>query len=633
MKKSPTEVLQQYWGFNEFRGSQEKIINAVLNKQDVLALLPTGGGKSICFQVPAIVNDGICIVVSPLIALIQNQVDNLRKRGVKAIALTGGIPFDEVNDLLDNCMFGNYKFLYLSPERLQQEVVQNRIQKMNVNLIAIDEAHCISQWGHDFRPAYLECSKLRALLPETPMIALTATATKQVATDILDHLKYIDPMVVKDSFSRANIAFKIYWEEDKHYRLKQLCSKLNDSAIVYVRTRRLTQEIAEYLNNNNCSATYFHGGISKQEKEKKLNLWLQNKVQIIVATNAFGMGIDKPDVRLVVHYQIPDCIENYYQEAGRVGRDGQYAEAVLITNKTDQERVKKQFLSVLPDITFLKLVYNKLNNYFQIPFGEGSDAIFQFNFNAFCDIYSLNSMLTYNTLHILDQNSVLALSESFSKKATVRFMATKEQLFDYFEKNRFLVSITQTILRTYGGIFDFDTKLNIYLIAKKCNEKEAKVTKILEQLKKDEIISYTAQHSDLEITFLVPREDDSTINIFAKKVKERQQIKIENVDHMLGYIANQKKCRSKQLLDYFGETIYKDCGICDVCLNKNDVSTTISKSVSQEITTALKDKSQTSRQLIETLPYDETIILKAIQALLEDGHLKINSKNEYELVS
>lgn len=633
MKKSPTEVLQQYWGFNEFRGSQEKIINAVLNKQDVLALLPTGGGKSICFQVPAIVNDGICIVVSPLIALIQNQVDNLRKRGVKAIALTGGIPFDEVNDLLDNCMFGNYKFLYLSPERLQQEVVQNRIQKMNVNLIAIDEAHCISQWGHDFRPAYLECSKLRALLPETPMIALTATATKQVATDILDHLKYIDPMVVKDSFSRANIAFKIYWEEDKHYRLKQLCSKLNDSAIVYVRTRRLTQEIAEYLNNNNCSATYFHGGISKQEKEKKLNLWLQNKVQIIVATNAFGMGIDKPDVRLVVHYQIPDCIENYYQEAGRVGRDGQYAEAVLITNKTDQERVKKQFLSVLPDITFLKLVYNKLNNYFQIPFGEGSDAIFQFNFNAFCDIYSLNSMLTYNTLHILDQNSVLALSESFSKKATVRFMATKEQLFDYFEKNRFLVSITQTILRTYGGIFDFDTKLNIYLIAKKCNEKEAKVTKILEQLKKDEIISYTAQHSDLEITFLVPREDDSTINIFAKKVKERQQIKIENVDHMLGYIANQKKCRSKQLLDYFGETIYKDCGICDVCLNKNDVSTAISKSVSQEITTALKDKSQTSRQLIETLPYDETIILKAIQALLEDGHLKINSKNEYELVS
>ncbi len=633
MKKGPTEVLQQYWGFTEFRGSQEKIINAVLNKQDVLALLPTGGGKSMCFQVPAMVNDGICIVVSPLIALIQNQVDNLKKRGIKAIALTGGIPFNEVNDLLDNCMFGNYKFLYLSPERLQQEVVQNRIQKMNVNLIAIDEAHCISQWGHDFRPAYLECSKLRALLPETSIIALTATATKQVATDIIDHLKYIEPLVVKDSFSRANIAFKIYWEEDKRYRLKQLCSKLNESAIVYVRTRRLTQEVAEYLSNNNCSATYFHGGISKQEKEKKLNLWLQNKVQIIVATNAFGMGIDKPDVKLVVHYQIPDCIENYYQEAGRAGRDGQYAEAVLITNKADQERVKNQFLSVLPDITFLKLVYNKLNNYFQIPFGEGNDTIFQFNFNAFCDVYNLNALLTYNALHILDQNSVLALSESFSKKATLRFMATKEQVFDYFEKNRALVSITQTILRTYGGIFDFDTKLNTYLIAKKCNETEAKVTKVLEQLQKDEIISYTTQHSDLEITFLVPREDDSTINIFAKKVKERQQIKIENVDHILRYISNKKSCRSKQLLVYFGETIQKDCGICDVCLHKNDIGTTTSKSVSQEIITVLKDKSQTSRQLIETIPYDETIILKTIQALLENGHLKINSKNEYELAS
>ena len=664
MKKNPTEVLQQYWGFTEFRGSQEKIIIAVLNKQDVLALLPTGGGKSMCFQVPAMVKDGICIVVSPLIALIQNQVDSLRKRGIKAIALTGGIPFDEVNNLLDNCIFGNYKFLYLSPERLQQEVVQNRIQKMNVNLIAIDEAHCISQWGHDFRPAYLECSKLRELLPKIPIIALTATATKQVATDIIDHLKFIAPVVVRDSFSRDNISFKIYYEEDKHYRLKLLCSKINhlgansrdikrnstfnatqasehsnldyrvnESAIVYVRTRRLSQEIAQYLNQNNCSATYFHGGISKQEKEKKLNLWLENKVQIIVATNAFGMGIDKPDVRLVVHYQIPDCIENYYQEAGRAGRDGQYAEAVLITNKTDQERVKKQFLSVLPDITFLKLVYNKLNNYFQIPFGEGSDAIFQLNFNAFCDIYSLKSMLTYNALRILDQNSVLALSESFSKKATVRFTTTKEQLFNYFEKNTTLVSVTQTILRTYGGIFDFDIKLNIYLIAKKCNVKEANVIKILEQLKKDEIISYTAQHSDLEITFLVPREDDSTINIFAKKVKERQQIKIENINHILGYIANQKICRSKQLLDYFGETIYKDCGICDVCLNKNNTSTIKSKSVSQEIIIALKDKCQTSRQLIATIPYDETIILKAIQGLLENSHLKINTKNEYELIS
>ena len=633
MKKSPTEVLEHYWGFTKFRGSQEKIIQAVLNKQDVLALLPTGGGKSICFQVPALVNEGICIVISPLIALIQNQVDNLKKRGIKAIALTGGIPFDEVNNLLDNCMYGNYKFLYLSPERLQQDLVQNRIQKMNVNLVAIDEAHCVSQWGHDFRPAYLECSKLRTLLPDVPMISLTATATNQVATDIIDILKYTTPLVIKDSFSRKNIAIKIYEEEDKFYRLKQLCSNLKESAIIYVRTRRLTQDITHYLNSINCSATYFHGGITKEEKEKKLNLWLQNKVQIIVATNAFGMGIDKPDVRLVVHYQIPDCIENYYQEAGRAGRDGKYAEAVLITNKNDKNLVKKQFLSVLPDISFLKLVYNKLNNYFRISFGEGKDLMFQLNFNAFCDTYNLNTLLTYNALQILDQNSVLALSEAFSKKATVRFTTTKEQLFDYFDKNRALVPITQTILRSYGGIFDFDTKINTYLMAKKCDVKESKITAVLEKLQKDELISYTAQHSDLEITFLVPREDDSTINVFAKKVKERQQIKIDNMDHILRYLENQKKCRSKQLLEYFGEKSYQDCGICDICIGNNLNDSKLSKLVSLEIIEALKVKNKTSRQLIETLPYNQAIILKTIQSLLENRYLKINSKNEYELSS
>jgi len=323
------------WGFENFKGSQETIINAILKEQDVLALLPTGGGKSICFQVPAMVKEGICIVVSPLIALIQNQVDSLKEKGIKAIALTGGIPASEVNNLLDNCVFGNYKFLYLSPERLQQELVQKRIQQMNVNLIAIDEAHCISQWGHDFRPAYLECSKLRALLPETPLIALTATATKQVANDIVDSLKFINSLLVKDSFARKNIGLKVFWEEDKRYRLKILCSTLKKSAIVYVRTRRLAQEIAQFLNSNTCSATYFHGGIPKSEKQEKLKLWLNNKVQTMVATNAFGMGIDKPDVELVVHYQIPDCIENYFQEAGRAGRDGNAAEAVLITSLSE----------------------------------------------------------------------------------------------------------------------------------------------------------------------------------------------------------------------------------------------------------------------------------------------------------
>ncbi len=631
MSKRPKEILQEFWGYTEFKGSQEKIINAVLSEQDVLALLPTGGGKSICFQIPALAKDGICIVISPLIALIQDQVENLRKRGVKAIALTGGIPLEEVSNLLDNCIFGNYKFLYLSPERLQQEMVQSRIQQMNVNLIAIDEAHCISQWGHDFRPAYLECSKLRELLPETPVIALTATATKQVAHDIVDSLKFVAPLVITDSFLRNNIAFKVFWEEDKRYRLKILCSKLEKSAIVYVRTRRLSQEIAQYLHSNGCSATYFHGGISKKEKKERLNLWLNDKVQVMVATNAFGMGIDKPDVQLVVHYQIPDCLENYFQEAGRAGRDGEAAQAVLISHPTDIVRAKKQFLSVLPDSAYLKKVYGKLNSYFQIPFGEGKDQNFQLNFNTFCSVYQLNHMLTYNTLQILDQNSVIALSESFSKKSTVRFLASKDQLFTYFEQHRNLVAVAQTILRTYGGIFDFDTKINTQLIAKKSEINEAVVIQVLEQLKKDEIIAYTAQHSDIEITFLVPREDDSTINVFAKKVKERHALKTENLDHMLDYVNNRSVCRSKQLLAYFGETTKENCGICDICLANQGKNRT-SKTIMADVLALLKKEKSSSREVIEKLNLSEAAVLSSLRELLEEGKIKINTLNQYELL-
>lgn len=630
MKDSPNAILEKYWGYREFKGSQEKIINTILDRQDVLALLPTGGGKSVCYQVPALVQDGLCIVVSPLIALIQNQVDSLRQKGIKAIALTGGIPLTEVIDLLDNCMFGNYKFLYLSPERLQQELVQERIQQMKVNLIAVDEAHCISQWGHDFRPAYLECSKLRELLPDTPLIALTATATKQVADDIVESLKFIDPVVIKDSFSRSNISLKVFWEEDKRYLLKLMCKKLEKSAIVYVRTRRLAEELAHFLNANGCTATFYHGGISKNDKEKKLNLWLDDKVSTMVATNAFGMGIDKPDVQLVVHYQIPDCLENYYQEAGRAGRNGNPAEAVLITNLSDVDRAKHLFLSVLPDTAFLKLVYRKMNNYFQIPYGEGNDQLVRLNFNSFCEIYELNPMLTYNAFQLLDQNSVIALSESFSKKTVVQFLATKDRLFDYFEKNRNITSVAQTMLRTYGGIFDFETKINTQLIAKKASVNENAVIAILQQLKKDEIIAYTAQHSDLEITFLVPREDDHTINVFAKKVKERQKIKIDNLEHMISYIKNDRVCRSRQLLAYFGETTTRDCGNCDVCSTRKPHGDD-QETISNALLKLLEKGNKTSRELTEILDFDQKRVLRSIQELLEDGKIRINAINQYEL--
>lgn len=631
MQKDPRTILEHYWGFGSFKGSQKTIIDSVLAERDVLALLPTGGGKSLCFQLPALCKEGICIVISPLIALIQNQVEVLKEKGIKAIALTGGISFEEVNNLLDNCLYGNYKFLYLSPERLQQELVRDRIQQMNVNLIAIDEAHCISQWGHDFRPAYLECSTLRELLPNVPIIALTATATEAVAKDIVESLTLTDPLVVKDSFARNNIAFSVSWEEDKRYRLKQLCSNLDHSAIVYVRTRRSAQALATFLQTNGCSSSYYHGGLSKQEKKKRLDLWLSNKVKTMVATNAFGMGIDKPDVSLVVHYQIPDCIENYFQEAGRAGRNGKPARAILLTNNSDIEQVKNQFLSVLPDIPFLKLVYNKLNNYFQIPYGEGHNERFQLNFNAFCETYWLNPLITYNAFRILDQNSVLALSEAFSKKTTLRFICDKEQLFDYLDNNRDLAVIVQTVLRTYGGVFEFDTKINTVLVAKKAGVSEDKVLAVLKKLQTDQVIEYDERNSDLEITFLVPREDDSTINVFAKRVKALNSLKIRNVDAILSYIKNTKTCRNIQLLHYFGETQATECGRCDICKAKKELNVNLTTFVSEEIVRQLNIGAKSSRDLIKILPFNEDVVLIALRGLLENERIRINTRNEYEL--
>ncbi|PKB44084.1 ATP-dependent DNA helicase RecQ [Cellulophaga sp. RHA19] len=631
MHKSPQDILQQYWGYASFRGSQEKIITTVLEQKDVLALLPTGGGKSVCYQVPALLQEGICIVVSPLIALIEDQVNSLKEKGIKALALTGGISFEEVNNLLDNCVFGNYKFLYLSPERLQQDLVKERLLQMNVNLIAIDEAHCISQWGNDFRPAYQNCSVLRDIFPIVPVIALTATATKKVASDIVENLQFRDSLIIKDSFSRDNITYKVIWTEDKLYQLKQLCKDSNNSAIVYVRTRRLAEQISNYLNTNGFSTTFFHGGVPKKDKKTLLTNWLKNKTKIIVATNAFGMGIDKPDVRLVVHYQIPDSIENYYQEAGRAGRDQQESSAVLILNKEDENQVKQQFLSVLPDVKFLKLLYNKLNNYFQISYGEDTQETFQLNFNNFCNTYKLKGMLTYNALKVLDQHSVLTLTENYNKQATVQFTATKPTLNQYLSTHHKLVPIIQTLLRTYGGIFEFPIKINTALLSNKINIDENTILQALEKLQKDEIINYTAQNSDLEITFLVPREDDQTINSFSKKVKELQQVKVNNIEAILQYINNDSICRNVQLLAYFGEK-KKRCGKCDVCLSKGpSTNSSIIDLVSTEIITKLKSTNLSSRELIQLLPYKQEVVLETLQSLLEDQKIDINTQNKYTL--
>ncbi|WP_127138886.1 RecQ family ATP-dependent DNA helicase [Flagellimonas oceanensis] len=627
MHKDTTSILKQFWGYDDFRGSQKQIINTVLSGQDVLALMPTGGGKSVCYQVPSLAMEGICIVVSPLVALIQDQVAQLEKRGIKAIALTGGIPPSELNDLLDNCLYGNYKFLYLSPERLQQTIVRERIQQMNVNLIAIDEAHCISQWGNDFRPAYLECSVLKELVPNTPMIALTATATPRVVDDIVENLELENVTVFKDSFSRSNINFKVKRSEDKLYQLKKYMEKIPGSAIVYVRSRKMSISLANFLIKKGISASFFHGGIPKSDKEEKLNLWLNGKVRVMVATNAFGMGVDKPDVRLVVHYQIPDSLESYFQEAGRAGRDGEPSTAIIITSNEDEDKAKQQFLSTLPDVAFVKQVYSKLNNYFQISYGELISEPLAFKFNEFCKRYEFNPNMTFNAIRILDQNSVLSLAENFKEKTTLQFVASKTEIFNYLDKNKKTAPIIQTILRTYGGITDYETKINLYMLSQKTGTSEERLKQILQQLADDNIAAYENNTSDLEITFLVPREDNHTINLFAKKIKGFNQVKENNMAAMLGYISNKKLCRSVYLLNYFGEKTAEKCGTCDICTKKKVLASP--HDLEQRVLELLDIRPHTSRQLEKETGINEKELLKTLERLLEDELVSLNFKNEY----
>jgi len=629
----PLQILEQYWNFTSFKPLQEDIINSVLNGDDTFALLPTGGGKSLCFQIPALINEGICIVVSPLIALMKDQVAALKERNIKAIALTSTYKYDELSTLLDNCIYGNYKFLYLSPERLQQDIIQDRIRQMNVNLIAVDEAHCISQWGNDFRPAYKNITLLRELQPSVNCIALTASAKPEVISDIVKELDFIDAKIFKQSFYRENLAYMVFETEDKFYKIQQILKKNQSSSIIYVRNRKSTLEISNALNNLGFTSTYYHGGLSTKEKDAHFSNWLNNRTQVMVATNAFGMGIDKPDVKTVIHIDLPDSLESYFQEAGRAGRNGDKAFAIILKNKNDEDKVKNQFLSVLPDVYFIKLVYRKLCNYFQISYGEGAYTTYSFSFNTFCKTYDFNAILAYNAILALDRSSVLSLTQHFKRRSTVQVLVSSTELFQYLEKNREISIIIKSLLRTYGGIFDQLVKINTLLIADKANVSEDQVIKTLVRLEKENIIGLNLKKTDAEITFIEPREDDKTINRIANTIEIQNKQKVNQINDIISYISDEWTCKSQHLLRYFGETDAEVCGICSVCIDKSKKFNGDSQTNAIEIVISLLQQGDlSSRELIEQSSLKEEELTNTLKLLLEREAITLTNHNTYKLI-
>ena len=626
----PLEILQKYWNHDAFRTPQEDIINAVLAGKDTFGLMPTGGGKSITFQVPALIMDGVCLVVSPLVALMKDQVINLQNKGIKAVALTGGISSDEIIDLLDNCQYGNYKFLYLSPERLQNDWILERIKNLPVNLIAIDEAHCISQWGHDFRPAYLKISKLKEYFPNVAFLALTASATKRVQEDIITQLQLENPAIYTKSFARENLAYMVFNVEDKLHLMEQILKKNPQPSIIYVTNRKACSETVKQLETLGFSATYYHGGLSSKDKESHMKMWMHEKVQIIVATNAFGMGIDKANVKTVIHLHIPPNLENYYQEAGRAGRNGEKAFAILLTNPSDVIHVEAQFLSILSDKTFLNLVFIKLCNYFQIAYGEGIDEKFSFNINHFCTKYNFSVLKVYNSLQFLDRQGIISLSQEFSERLTLQFIIPSKEVIRYMSLNPQDEEVILTILRTNPGVYEAQSSINSSLIAKKSNSEENKVMAILHKLNEKGIIELHAKNNDATITFNEVREDERTISRVAKYLEAQNKLKTEQLKSVLHYIKEEKICKNKLLLNYFGEIVKEDCGVCSYCITKNKTkSDTVT--LEDKIFSLLKIQELNSRDIQKLTKYPKDDVIFALQNLLENDRIAVKPNNLYSL--
>ncbi len=613
-------ILQKYWGHQNFRDLQWDIISCVLQKKDTIALLPTGGGKSICFQIPALLMPGLCVVVTPLIALMKDQVMQLNKKGITAISLHSGMSRREIDIAIGNCIQKQYKFLYVSPERLQTESFLALVDRMNVSLIAIDEAHCISQWGYDFRPSYLKITTFTELIPQVPIIALTATATKKVVDDLSQKLILYNPIFFKKSFERKNLAYMVLYEENKLERLLKIATTIQGTGIIYARNRRLSQDISNYLNLNGISATFYNAGLTAEQRDNRQSDWINNKVKVMVCTNAFGMGIDKPDVRYVIHYSPPENIENYFQEAGRAGRDGKKSYAVMLFEKSNRFELSQQIETSFPPLHDIKRVYQGLSNYFQIAVGVTPENTFDFDIAHFCETYDLKQSMVYFAMKLLERDAYISLTEEINMPSRIKFQVNRTALYNFqvyhFKYDEFI----KLLLRSYAGVFDNFITINETELAKRYGSKKSEIIKNLEFLDSRKILSYLPQKSIPQLHFTASRVDAKRLILSKEVYIDRKELALKKMEAILGYAEQSDTCRSVLLLKYFEEEMPKKCGQCDVCIaeRKAELNNMLIQKLSNQIMSIIQKEPISIKQLMNHFKkFQEADVLETLNWLFE----------------
>lgn len=620
------EILKQYWGYDSFRDLQEEIITSIGEGKDTLGLMPTGGGKSITFQVPALAQEGICIVITPLIALMKDQVQNLRKREIKALAIYSGMTRQEILTALENCIFGNYKFLYISPERLDTEIFRTKLRSMKVSMITVDESHCISQWGYDFRPAYLKIAEIRELLPEVPVLALTATATPEVVTDIQARLKFREGNVFRMSFERKNLAYIVRKTDNKTKELLYILQRISGSAIIYVRNRRRTKEITELLMNEGITADFYHAGLDNAVKDLRQKRWQSGEVRVMVATNAFGMGIDKPDVRIVLHLDLPDSPEAYFQEAGRAGRDGEKAYAVILYSKSDKTTLHKRMVDTFPDKEYILNVYEHLQYYYQMAMGDGFQCIREFNLEEFCRKFKYFPVPVDSALKILTQAGYLEYTDEQDNSSRILFTIRRDELYKLREMGKEAEALIQSILRSYTGVFTDYAYISEESLAVRTGLTRQQIYNILVTLTKRRIVDYIPRKKTPYIIYTRERLELRFLHIPPSVYEERKARYEARIKAMEEYVTTENICRSRMLLRYFGEKNEHNCGQCDVCLSKratNDLSEESYEEVKRQILDLLSHNPLTPAETADQIKAEKEDIGQVIRYLLDEGELKM----------